>query len=64
MVLRVITNNTFLDYELKEKIDKKLLTSAIDNQSTIMIETKQETIVFINVINIISLEIFDIPPIS
>ena len=64
MVLRVITNDTFLDYELKEKIDKKLLTSAIDNQSTIMIETKQETIVFINVINIISLEIFDIPPIS
>lgn len=64
MVLRVITNNTFLDYELKEKIDKNLLTSAIDNQSTIMIETKQETIVFINVINIISLEIFDIPPIS
>lgn len=64
MVLRVITNNTFLDYELKEKIDKKLLTSAIDNQSTIMIETKQETIVFINVINIVSLEIFDIPPIS
>lgn len=64
MILRVLTDNNFLDVELKEKIDFDRLTEAIDNSSTIMVETKQETTFFINTINVVAIEIINIPPIK
>lgn len=62
MILRVLTNDNYLDVELKEPIDKERLIEAIDNSSTIMIDTKADTTFFINTINIIAIEIINTPP--
>lgn len=62
MILRVLTNDNYLDVELKEPIDKERLIEAIDNSSTIMIDTKADTTFFINTINIIAIEIISTPP--
>lgn len=62
MILRVLTDNNYLDVELKENIDTEKLIRAIDNSSTIMLETKQDTTIFINTINIVAIEIINIPP--
>lgn len=64
MMLRILTDTNFFDVELKEKINKEALTIALDNMSTLMLETKDNTTIFINTVNIVSLEVFDIPPIS
>lgn len=64
MILRVLTNDNYLDVELKEPIDKERLIEAIDNSSTIMIDTKADTTFFINTINIIAIEIINTPPIN
>lgn len=64
MILRVLTNDNYLDVELKEPIDKERLIEAIDNSSTIMIDTKADTTFFINTINIIAIEIISTPPIN
>ena len=64
MILRVLTDNNYLDVELKEKIDTEKLIRAIDNSSTIMLETKQGTTIFINTINIVAIELINIPPIN
>lgn len=61
MILRVFNDN-YLDVELKEPIDKERLIEAIDNSSTIMIDTKANTTFFINTINIIAIEIINTPP--
>lgn len=63
MILRLLTDTNFLDIELKDKIDKEVLVNALDNMSTLMVETKDNTTVFINTVNIVSLELIDIPPI-
>lgn len=64
MIIRILTDSNFFDVELKEKIDKDALIGALDNMSTLMLETKDNTTMFINTVNIVSLEIFDMPPIS
>ena len=64
MVIRILTDTNFFDVELKDKIDKDALISALDNMSTLMLETKDNTPIFINTVNIVSLEVFDTPPIS
>lgn len=64
MIIRILTDTNFFDVELKDKIDKEALISALDNMSTLMLETKDNTTIFINTVNIVSLEIFDTPPIS
>lgn len=43
MILRILTDNNYLDVELKEQIDTEKLIEAIDNSSTIMVDTKQDT---------------------
>lgn len=64
MILRILTDTNFFDIETKEPIDKELLIKAIDNGDTIMLETKDNTTVFINNINVVAIEIFNAPPIS
>lgn len=64
MVIRILTDTNFFDVELKDKIDKDALISALDNMSTLMLETKDNTTIFINTVNIVSLQVFDTPPIS
>ena len=64
MIFRVLTDNNYLDFELKENIDTEKLIGAIDNSSTIMLETKQDTTIFINTINIVAIEIINTPPIN
>lgn len=64
MIIRVLTDTNFFDVELKEKINKDALITALDNMSTLMLETKDNTTMFINTVNIVSLELFDTPPIQ
>ncbi len=64
MIFRVLTDNNYLDVELKENIDTEKLIGAIDNSSTIMLSTKQDTTIFINTINIVAIEIINTPPIN
>ena len=64
MIIRILTDTNFFDVELKDKIDKDALISALDNMSTLMLETKDNTTLFINTVNIVSLQVFDTPPIS
>ena len=64
MIFRVLTDNKYLDVELKENVDTEKLIGAIDNSSTIMLETKQDTTIFINTINIVAIEIINTPPIN
>ena len=62
MIFRALTDNNYLDVELKENVDTEKLIGAIDNSSTIMLETKQDTTIFINTINIVAIEIINTPP--
>lgn len=62
MTLRILTDNNYLDVELKEQIDTEKLIEAIDNSSTIMVDTKQDTTFFINTINVVAIEIINTPP--
>ena len=64
MMLRILTDTNFFDIKLKEKIDKEALIAALDNMSTLMLETKDNTTMFVNTVNVVSLELFDIPPIE
>ena len=64
MTIRVLTDTNFFDVELKEKVNKDALITALDNMSTLMLETKDNTTMFINTVNIVSLELFDTPPIQ
>lgn len=64
MIIRILTDTNFFDVELKDKINKDTLISALDNMSTLMLETKDNTTIFINTVNIVSLQVFDTPPIS
>ena len=64
MILRILTDNNYLDVELKEQIDTEKLIEAIDNSSTIMVDTKQDTTLFINTINVVAIEIINTPPIN
>ncbi len=64
MLLRILTDNNYLDVELKGQIDKEKLLDAIDNSSTIMVDTKQDTTFFINTINVVAIEIINTPPIN
>ena len=61
MILRILTDNNYLDVELKEQIDTEKLIEAIDNSSTIMVDTKQDTTFFINTINVVAIEIINRP---
>ncbi len=64
MIVRILTDTNFLDIKVKEEIDYKLLISAIDNMNTLMLETTDDTIVFINPANVVALEVIKIPPIK
>ncbi len=64
MILRILTDTNYLDIETKGQVDKKILMSALDNMNTLMIETKRNTQVFINPVNVVAIEIIDTPPIS
>lgn len=64
MVIRILTDTNFFDIVPKEKIDKEVLINALDNMSTLMIDTKDNTTMFINTVNIVSLEIINTPPIQ
>ena len=64
MIIRILTDTNFFDIYPKEKIDKEILINALDNMSTLMIDTKEGTTVFINTVNIVSLEIINTPPIE
>lgn len=64
MLLRVFTNDNYLDIDLKETFDIDRLIEAIDNSSTVLIETKRDTKFLLNTVNIIAIEIINIPPIN
>ena len=64
MVIRILTDTNFFDVYPKQKIEKEMLINALDNMSTLMIETKEDTTVFVNTVNVVSLEIFNTPPIE
>lgn len=64
MIIRILTDTNFFDIVPKEIIDKEVLINALDNMSTLMIETKDNTTFFINTVNIVSLEIINTPPIQ
>ena len=64
MVIRVLTDTNFLDIEVKDKIDKEVLNQAIGEMSTLVVETKSNSTVFINTVNVVAIEVFDTPPIS
>ena len=64
MILRIMTESNYLDIELKERIKEEQLMQALDNMNTLMLSTKNDTVIFINPVNIIALEIIDIPPIQ
>ena len=64
MIIRILTDTNFFDIYPKEKIDKEILINALDNMSTLMIDTKDDTTMFINTVNIVSLEIINTPPIE
>ena len=64
MLIRILTNDNYFDVELKEPVDKNVLINAMDNLNVLMLETKDDTTMFINTTNIVSLEVFDTPPIS
>ena len=63
MILRVLSDTNFFDIELKEEIDKTVLMGALTDMSTLMIEDKEGNIIFINPVNVVALEILNIPPI-
>lgn len=62
MKLRVWNTMNYIDVVTKDMIDKKILIQAIDNQDTIMLDTIDGTTIFINCINVIAIEILDMPP--
>lgn len=64
MVIRVLTDTNFLDIEPKAKIDLEVLTKALEDMSTLVIETKNNSTVFINTVNVVAIEVFDTPPIQ
>lgn len=64
MVIRILTDTNFFDVYPKQKIEKEMLINALDNMSTLMIETKEDTTMFINTVNVVSLEIYNTPPIE
>lgn len=64
MIIRVLTDTNYLDIKLKDKIDYNLLTTALDNMNTLMLETQDDTVVFINPVNVVAIEIFNTPPIT
>ncbi len=64
MILRVLTDTNYLDIEPKDKIDTKLLLDALNNMNTLLIDTKKDTQVFINPVNVVAIEIIESPPIT
>lgn len=64
MKLRIINNENFLDIELKEKIDINILMDAMNDMSTMLLETKAGTKMFINPVNVLAIEVIDTPPIE
>lgn len=64
MVIRVLTDSNYLDIELKEEIKEEVLAEAIGNMDILLFEKKDGNKIFINPINIVSLEIIKSPPIS
>ena len=64
MIIRVLTDSTYLDIELKEPVDEELIVNAMSNMEIILFENKQGNKVFINPVNIVSLEVINIPPIQ
>ena len=64
MIIRVLTDTNYLDIELKEPIDEELIVNAMSNMEIILFENKQGNKVFINPVNIVSLQVINIPPIQ
>lgn len=64
MIIRVLTDTNYLDIELKEPVDEELIVNAMSNMEIILFENKQGNKVFINPVNIVSLEVINIPPIQ
>lgn len=64
MIIRILTDTNFLDIEPKAKIDLEVLTKALEDMSTLVIETKNNSTMFINTVNVVAIEVFDTPPIQ
>ena len=64
MVLRVLTDTNFFDVQTKGNIDKEVLCKALEDMSTLVVETKDNSTIFINTVNVVAIEVFDTPPIS
>lgn len=64
MVLRVLTDTNFFDVQVKGSLDKEVLCKALEDMSTLMLETKDNSTMFINTVNVVAIEAFDTPPIS
>ena len=64
MVLRVLTDTNFFDVQVKGGLDKEVLCKALEDMSTLMLETKDNSTIFINTVNVVAIEVFDTPPIS
>ena len=64
MVLRVLTDTNFFDVQAKGNIDKEVLCKALEDMSTLVVETKDNSTIFINTVNVVAIEVFDTPPIS
>lgn len=58
MIIRIYTIQGCIDIESKTKeIDIDTLNNAIANNETIVLETKQDTIIYINAINVVAIEL-------
>lgn len=64
MIIRVMSDTNFFDIEPKDPISNEELMAALRDMSVLGIEDKEGNIVFINPVNIIALEILNIPPIQ
>ena len=64
MKIRIYTINNYIDIESTEELDKDMLEAAVGGNDSIAIHTKDNTLMYINMINVVAIEILDIPPIS
>ena len=65
MIIRLLTDTNYLDIDLKKETSIDELLQVLSQQEMFAIETKSDTTVIINPINVIAFEIIkNIPPIQ
>lgn len=65
MIIRLLTDTNYLDIDLKKETSIDELLQVLSQQEMFALETKSDTTVIINPINVIAFEIIkNIPPIQ